>query len=100
MRKFFLLLVAFLAGCGQQAASEEAQVQIAVRNGLKDPGSAQFGALTLLGDRACQTVNAKNSYGGYTGAQQAFVKKMDGKWLSIAIHDVSHSQCIEVIKQI
>jgi hypothetical protein len=84
-----------------QVATEEAQIKDAVRRGLKDPVSAQFGTQTVVSsDGACQTVNARNSYGGYTGAQQAIVKKLDGRWFPIGIHDITHTRCIEVVKQL
>ena len=34
---------------------------------LKDPYSAQFGDIKVLGDHACAGVNAKNGFGAYTG---------------------------------
>lgn len=82
--------------------TEEAKIQEAVRLSLKDPGSAQFGRLTLITPtKACQTVNARNVYGGYTGDQQAIVMKMEKLgWVSIAIHQIPHSQCISVAKEL
>jgi len=45
-----------------------------IRNMLKDPASAEFGASigrVKHGQRvACGYVNARNSFGGYTGAQR------------------------------
>jgi hypothetical protein len=53
-----------------------AVVQGGVRRGLKDPESARFGTILAVRDkpgapmlRVCGRVNAKNSYGGYTGEQ-------------------------------
>ncbi|MER9768898.1 hypothetical protein NKJ09_22870 [Mesorhizobium sp. M0189] len=53
-----------------------AMVKTGVTNRLKDPGSVQFGAMKAsakTGDRemvtVCGFVNAKNSFGGYTGMQ-------------------------------
>lgn len=46
-------------------------VEAAVRQSLKDPESARFGDITAGrsadGTTVCGQVNAKNSYGGYTG---------------------------------
>lgn len=63
-------------------AEERSLIEEAVRKGLKDPASASFGENMLVAGTtfsrdpniwlACGTVNARNSYGGYTGAQ-AFV---------------------------
>jgi hypothetical protein len=54
--------------------TELAAVYDGIRKTLKDPDSAQFGetlAVTLLPGmwNVCGWVNAKNSYGGYTGRQ-------------------------------
>ncbi len=49
------------------------EAEEAVRARLKDPGSAEFSGWIFNdhnGDIACGEVNAKNSYGGYTGAQK------------------------------
>lgn len=64
-----------------------------VRATLKDPSSAQFNwpndfvagahqplmAKPIYGWVTCGTVNAKNSYGGYTGAQAVLVVVRDGQ---------------------
>lgn len=47
-------------------------VEEAVKRNLKDPGSAEFGTMSgkLTGEKSaivCGSVNAKNSFGGYTG---------------------------------
>ena len=46
-------------------------IEIGVRSRLKDPDSAKFGFMAAIKDgdgaRVCGVVNAKNSYGGYTG---------------------------------
>lgn len=81
-----------LAGCG----GAESEAKKAVLANLKDPDSAKFGKFTQVSENlACMTVNAKNSMGGYTGDQQAFLKKVDGKWEFYFTQDVSHSMCIE-----
>lgn len=80
-----------LVGCG----GSEAEAKKAVLANLKDPDSAKFGKFTRVNEeRACLTVNAKNSMGGYVGDQQAFLNKADGKWEAYFM-DVSHDWCIE-----
>ena len=82
-----------LTGCG----GVESEVKNAVLAGLKDPDSAKFGSFKLVDDEhACLTVNAKNSMGGYTGNQQAFVKKTNGVWKFIFSDDVTQAGCAEL----
>lgn len=45
-----------------------------VRSELKDPASAQFKLYSQGDDYLCGEVNAKNSYGGYTGYRWFTVK--------------------------
>lgn len=54
----------------EEAVKVETLKQV-VLSRLKDPGSAQFSGLRLSksGLALCGEVNAKNSYGGYTGAK-------------------------------
>jgi len=68
----------------------------AVSQDLKDPSSARYGEITVFNGRACATVNAKNSFGGYTGNQQAMAlySKESSRWISVLIQGVSHSSCI------
>lgn len=51
--------------------SDMAEIEQSVRRKLKDPESARFRAFTArkteYGAIVCGFVNAKNSYGGYTG---------------------------------
>ncbi|MDR5727958.1 MAG: hypothetical protein RB191_11090 [Terriglobia bacterium] len=69
-----------------RATSEDRIVVIAkqkISEGLLDPESAefkiaQFGHVTKDRSFVCGTVNAKNSYGGYTGARP-FVVTLDGE---------------------
>ena len=89
-----LLLVA----CG----GDEAATQKAVLGSLKDPGSAKFGKFSLAGKNGgCLTVNAKNSMGGYTGDQQAYlIREGENKWVVVQIEkDLSHEQCIEILSK-
>jgi len=55
---------------------------------LKDPDSAKFGNV-FFGRKAtiCGTVNAKNSFGGYTGAQ---VFTIDAKYVRVGDGAVSN----------
>lgn len=53
-------------------AAQRKEVEIGVRRSLKDPDSARFGRFVATTDdkgkvHVCGYVNAKNSYGGYTG---------------------------------
>lgn len=62
-----------LAQTSKPTKAVENMARAAVRDGLKDPQSAQFSGLftfMVSGVRhTCGYVNAKNSYGGYTGKQ-------------------------------
>jgi len=51
-----------------------AAAQSRVAAELKDPSSAQFRNVEQVGDRVCGEVNARNSFGGYAGFQQFYVK--------------------------
>lgn len=44
--------------------------QNSVKAKLKDPDSAKFGVIYVVYNVACGSVNAKNSYGGYSGSQR------------------------------
>jgi len=53
-------------------AQQISVIQRGIKDSLKDPGSAQFGEMKAGKDSAgeitvCGYVNAKNSFGGYTG---------------------------------
>lgn len=69
-----------LSGCDSNKNGAEA----AVLEDLKDPDSARFGEFYFNDEtkKGCLTVNAKNSMGGYTGDEQAFIVKEDNKWRS------------------
>ncbi|OZS72283.1 hypothetical protein CHI95_22510 [Providencia rettgeri] len=89
MRKLLIISAAiacafsFGANAGEKSRSltneEKTNVEKAVKATLKDPDSATFKhtKLVLSGDgvvdRYCGMVNAKNSYGGYTGYSVFFV---------------------------
>lgn len=72
MRIALITALVLLAGC-----TAEAKLERDIAATLKDPGSAQFGEIEIRGDIACGTVNAKNGFGGYTGAVPFMVKGRD-----------------------
>lgn len=100
----FLTAALLLAGCQTTATTPSVTysaipltpnqletVQAGVRGSLKDPGSAQFGKIVAAQNSngetaACGTVNARNSFGGYTG-MKAFVASIEksGRVTGIAI---------------
>ena len=87
---------ALLASCG----GVESDAKKAVMERLKDPDSAKFGQFTNINDEAaCLTVNARNSMGGYTGDQQAFLLKEKEKWLVVSIDNLSHKMCVEILSK-
>ena len=84
-----------LAGCGSESEAKKA-----VLENLKDPDSAKFGKFTQVDEKsACFTVNARNSMGGYTGDQQALLRKYDNKWVVMDIDKLSHEMCLDIMKK-
>ena len=83
-----------LPGCDSTRSGAEA----AVLENLKDPDSAQFGEFYYNPDtgRGCLSVNAKNSLGGYTGDQQAYVRNTADGWENVDIVDKSQDFCRQV----
>lgn len=84
------------ADVGTQPNNYQALVESAVREKLKDPDSAKFSNFTnprkevmvenhnfIYGYSTCVLVNAKNSYGGYTGNQLYWVFIRNDKVLRI-----------------
>ncbi|ELR5933832.1 hypothetical protein ACWJQT_26090 [Klebsiella pneumoniae] len=72
----FFSLFFGLAEARPLTREEKSVIESSVRSQLKDPDSAKFtfpnlleGNLTDLPGRYCGKVNAKNSYGGYSGDQ-------------------------------
>ena len=59
------------------------RIQSNVRNSLKDPDSAKFGQFFEVDSgQACIGVNAKNSYGGFTGEKFIKLRKsQSGEWM-------------------
>ncbi len=90
-------------GQGKAQASGQTDLELAkkaVLDSLKDPDSAKFGKFSLVGtDRACLIVNARNSMGGYSGDQQAYLFRAgDNKGWIVATFDknTSHDRCIAI----
>ncbi len=99
MKKFLLqiVVVLLLTACG----GVESEAKKAVLGSLKDPDSAKFGKFTQVNEnRACFTVNARNSMGGYTGDQQAQLMKIENAWVVIGIDELSHDTCIDFMKRV
>lgn len=71
----------------------------AVRDVLKDPDSAEFGEFYYNSStqKGCLIVNAKNSLGGYTGDQMAFVIKTEEGWVVERIFETSMEGCQRVL---
>ena len=69
MLRFLAILLAFTMMLPSRGAADEwDKVREAVKERLKDPESAQFRKFRKVSDgEICGEVNAKNSYGGYTG---------------------------------
>ena len=92
MRKLtgLLCLPLLLSACSERSGAEKA-----VREALKDPDSARFGEFYYNADtkKACLTVNAKNSMGGYTGDQQAEMTKGEDGWSVDAIAELDQETC-------
>lgn len=82
------------------SAEEQLILKQATIASLKDPDSARFNGQMVIVDNksACVEVNAKNTFGGYTGYQQAMLMKIDGiGWQVISIKDVSREVCIKAL---
>lgn len=102
--KFIVItfIVLSMSGCELNQFTEEGKMQEAVLGSLKDPDSAKFGKMTKANEsNACLTVNAKNSMGGYTGDQQAYLIKSKNKWEVLQIDgDLGHDMCIKILSEI
>jgi hypothetical protein len=77
-------------------------IVVAVLEKLKDPDSAKFGKVILVdhGKGACIEVNAKNTYGGYTGYQQAMVMNVVDGWYTAGIKDITLDHCIRAVHSV
>jgi len=102
MKRATLVLLLLAGGCQTQPAPQEvytptdltsAQIQAVhngVRGALKDPESARFGSIVAGTDTkgvviACGWVNAKNSFGGYTGEKPFMGVLTSGGFAPVAI---------------
>lgn len=83
-----------LPGCDRNKSGAED----AVLANLKDPDSAKFGDFYYNSEtkKGCLTVNSKNSLGGYTGDQQAYVENTDDGWTNMAIAPIDQEGCRQV----
>jgi len=79
----------------------ERKIQESVRSSLRDPASAIFGETRIApsGTAACVVVNARNSFGGYTGNQVAtvYLDRETGEWETADISELSMDVCMHII---
>jgi len=66
--------VAFYVYTTVVGPSPTSAAQSKVTSELIDPASAQFREVTDFGSHVCGEVNARNSFGGYTGFVRFYVK--------------------------
>jgi hypothetical protein len=93
---FIISSIALLGMALGSCSLEEMQAQQSVREILKDPSSARFGQMTRLDSKhACLTVNAKNGFGGYGDDEEAWLAKVDGKWVAFNTSGGGKDFCIE-----
>lgn len=95
MKKLIVIAaLCFLSACNMnQRGAEDA-----VRESLKDPESGRFGEFyyNSTTKKGCLVVNAKNSMGGYTGDQMAFVTKTEKGWHAGAIIELPLESCRKI----
>lgn len=100
MRKLVAIGFASLTLMACNSAERSAKREILDR--LKDPDSARFGEFTESedGTKACFGVNAKNTYGGYTGEQQVVLikdsKTKEWDWVT-EFETFSHEECVKYL---
>ena len=89
-----LACILSLSACDRARHNAEA----VVRENLKDPDSAKFGEFYFneKTGKGCLTVNARNSMGGYTGDQQAYVRRTDKGWETYEIAEISADSCRDI----
>lgn len=95
MRRFTLLAtLCLLAACDRNRSGAEN----AMRPLLKDPDSAKFGEFYFNANtqKGCLAVNGKNSLGGYTGEQQAYVQKTEHGWETQGVAPIPLESCRRV----
>lgn len=101
------------ADVGKRPSNYKSLVETTIRNELKDPDSAKFSDMTtprkevmvekgnfVYGYSTCVFVNAKNSYGGYTGKQLYWAFLRDDKVLRIKNTNDAYGQLIFVGRQV
>lgn len=83
------LTTCLLAGCGL-FGGDEAAAQKAVRQSLKEPDAARFGAFVKTApNEACLAVTV-----GSDGERMALLKRdADGKWIVASDGDIGHGLC-------
>lgn len=122
MRKYLIaatIVLPLLSGCDSensrapekmdQDANLREILKNAIRINLKDPQSAVFGDIsigkkfngydsktqtTVEGRMACVSVNAKNSFGGYSGEQHFLLVNEAGKPWRVFSEYTTHSECV------
>lgn len=86
--------MAMSSGCGKMA---EHQAKQWVAGMMKDPDSAQFDAVKTIGEGrdmlACGKVNAKNSYGGYSGFKSFMLYERNVYVANDEMQDLSIRMC-------
>lgn len=95
MKKLTLIVVlCLLAACDRNRSGAED----AVRDILKDPESARFGEFYFNSstNKGCLTVNARNSMGGYTGNQTAYVENGESGWRALFISQLTVQDCRKI----
>ncbi|MBK0000287.1 hypothetical protein [Erwinia sp. S38] len=101
------------ANAGNKPSDYKSIVEEAIREQLKDPDSAKFSSFTnprkevmvengsfVYGYSTCLYVNAKNSYGGYTGKELYWVFLRDNKVLRIKNTNEAYGNMIFVGRSI
>lgn len=88
--KFIIILVfVVLGGCDR--STSETLIQRAVLEKLKDPESAKFKKIIISQNNACVEVNAKNSYGAYSGYTSVHLRQLlPDKWV---VEDMDGGVC-------
>ncbi|WP_278069899.1 hypothetical protein [Brevundimonas sanguinis] len=77
MKKIAILSLAFLAGCGSALDIRDAKE--AVKDTLRDPGSAEFRHVRVVRQDGqprvvCGAFNGKNAFGGYVGFRDFYYR--------------------------
>lgn len=70
-----VVLATLAAGIYFSASSFEGEMLAPIKAHLKDPDSAIFSGTVYTTPAICTSVNSKNSFGAYTGAERVFFEK-------------------------